>query len=118
MYKSVGILKPTELEQKFYWVCQNCNHFLDANTGDELVESCPVCGNEPSSSTAKKMKLYKVPKAFTTDWEKLPEVTPYIKPQRQPVSQIFLINDGDLSETLPPQSDLFTFTVSKGGNFF
>ncbi|OYE00768.1 DEAD/DEAH box helicase [Nostoc sp. 'Peltigera membranacea cyanobiont' 232] len=118
MYKSVGILKPTELEQKFYWVCQNCNHFLDANTGDELVESCPVCGDEPSSPAAKKMKLYKVPKAFTTDWEKLPEVTPYIKPQRQPVSQIFLINDGDLSETLPPQLGLYTLTVSKGGNFF
>lgn len=118
MYKSVGILKPTELEQKFYWVCQNCNHFLDANTGDEPVESCPVCGDEPSSPAAKKMKLYKVPKAFTTDWEKLPEVTPYIKPQRQPVSQIFLINDGDLSETLPPQLGLYTLTVSKGGNFF
>ncbi len=118
MYKSVGILKPTELEQKFYWVCQNCNHFLDANTGDEPVESCPVCGDEPSSSAAKRKKLYKVPKAFTTDWEKLPEVTPYIKPQRQPVSQIFLINDGDLSETLPPQLGLYTLTVSKGGNFF
>jgi ATP-dependent helicase YprA (DUF1998 family) len=118
MYKSVGILKPTELEQRFYWVCQNCNHFLDANTGDKLIESCPVCGDEPSSPAAKKMKLYKVPKAFTTDWEKPPEVTPYIKPQRQPVSQIFLINDGDLSETLPPQLGLYTLTVSKGGNLF
>jgi ATP-dependent helicase YprA (DUF1998 family)/rubrerythrin len=118
MYKSVGILKPTELEQKFYWVCQNCNHFLDANTANEPVESCPVCGDEPSSPAAKKMKLYKVPKAFTTDWEKLPQVTPYIKPQRQPVSQIFLINDGDLSETLPAQLGSYTLTASKGGNFF
>ncbi len=118
MYKSVGILKPTELEDKFYWVCQNCNHFLNLNKEDKLVEPCPVCGNNPSSPAAKKMKLYKVPKAFTTDWEKPPQVTPYIKPQRQPVSEIFLINDGDSSENLPSQFNFYTLTVSQGGKFF
>nr|MBA3920694.1 DEAD/DEAH box helicase [Nostocaceae cyanobacterium] len=118
MYKSVGILKPTELEQKFYWVCQNCNHFLDSNKEGELIESCHVCGDKPFSPAGKKMILYKIPKAFTTDWEKLPEVTPYIKPQRQPVSQICLINDGHSPKPLPSKSGLYTITVSKGGNFF
>ena len=117
VYKSVGILKPAELEKKYYWVCQNCNHFIRSDKQDDLVESCPVCGDEPSSPAAQKKKLYKIPKAFTTDWEKLPQVTPYIKPQRQPISQIFLINDGDSSETWHP-SELYTLTASKGGNFF
>ncbi len=117
VYKSVGIIKPAELEKKYYWVCQNCNHFIPDDKQDNLVESCPVCGHEPSSSAAQKKKLYKIPKAFSTDWEKPPQVTPYIKPQRQPISQIFLINDGDTSETLPP-SKFYTLTISKRGNFF
>jgi ATP-dependent helicase YprA (DUF1998 family) len=118
MYKSVGIPKPAELEQKFYWVCQHCNHFLCDNKKGELIENCPVCRQEPASPAAKQMKLYKVPKSFTTDWGTVAEVTPYIKPQRQPISQIFLIDDGYSFETLPPQLGLYTLTVSKGGNFF
>jgi len=117
VYKSVGILKPAELEKKYYWVCQNCNHFLRSDKQEDLVESCPVCGHEPSSAAAKKSKLYKIPKAFSTDWEKQPQVTPFMKPQRQPISQIFLINEGDTAETLQP-SELYTLSVSQGGNFF
>lgn len=117
VYKSVGILKPRELENKYYWVCQNCNYFIRSDKQDDPVENCPVCRREPSSSAAKKKKLYKIPKTFLTDWENVPKVTPYIKPQRQPISQIFLINDGDTSETLHP-SELYSLTVSKGGNFF
>ena len=118
VYKSVGILKPGGLEKKYYWVCQNCNNFIASNREDDLVEDCPVCRQEPPSPAAKKMKVYKVPKAFTTDWTAGSKVTPYIKSQRQPISQIFLINDGDSSESLPSELDLYTLTVSKGGNFF
>jgi ATP-dependent helicase YprA (DUF1998 family) len=117
VYKSVGILKPAELEKKYYWVCQNCNHFMRSDKQDDLVEVCPVCGHEPSSPASQKKKLYKIPKAFSTDWEKPAQVTPYIKPQRQPISQIFLINNGDISETIQT-SKLYNLTVSKGGNFF
>jgi hypothetical protein len=118
VYKSVGILKPGDLEKKYYWVCQNCNNFIASNREDDLVEDCPVCRQEPPSPAAQKMKVYKVPKAFTTDWTAGSKVTPYIKSQRQPISQIFLINDGDSSESLPSELDLYTLTVSKGGNFF
>ena len=118
VYKSVGILKPSQLEKKYYWVCQNCNNFIAANKEADFVECCPVCSEKPSSGAAQEMKLYKVPKAFTTDWTKEPQVTPYIKPQRQPISQIFLIKDGDASETLLSELGLYTLTVSKGGKFF
>ncbi len=118
VYKSVGILKPGNLEKKYYWVCQNCNNFIASNREDDLVEDCPVCRQEPPSPAAQKMKVYKVPKAFTTDWTAGSKVTPYIKSQRQPISQIFLINDGASSESLPSELDLYTLTVSKGGNFF
>ncbi|GAA6620526.1 Zn-binding domain-containing protein [Scytonema sp. NUACC26] len=119
VYKSVGILKPAQLEKKYYWVCQNCSKFIASNKGDDLVEECPVCGKEPSSSNlAKKMKLYKVPKAFITDWTKEPQVTPYFKPQRQLVSQIFLIDHGDTAQTLFSEKSLYTLIVSQRGKFF
>jgi ATP-dependent helicase YprA (DUF1998 family) len=118
VYKSVGILKPAELEKTYYWVCKNCNNFIASDKQDDLVEICPVCCKEPSSPAAQKKKLYKVPKAFTTDWTQDPQVTPYIKPQRQPTSQIFLINDGHSSETLVSQLHLYTLNFSKDGNFF
>lgn len=116
VYKSVGILRPGELEQRYYWVCQNCNNFCASNQ-QEPVEECPVCGVEPSSAAAQKMKLYKIPKAFTTNWTDPPKVTPYTKPQRQPTSQVFLANDGKNLEELP-NSGLYSLTVSQSGKFF
>lgn len=119
VYESVGILKPGNIEKKYYWVCQNCNNFIASNKEDELEEEeeCPVCGKDLSPRN-RQMKPYKVPKAFTTDWTKDPKVTPYIKPQRQPVSQIFLVNDGEDAENLSSEFGFYTLTFSKGGNFF
>jgi len=116
VYKSVGILRPGELEQRYYWVCQNCNNFHASNQ-QEAVEDCPVCRKQPSSAAAQKMKLYKIPKAFTTDWTVTPKVTPYTKPQRQPTSQVFLANDGQNLEELS-NSGLYSLTVSQSGKFF
>ena len=114
VFSSVGILRPQELEQKYYWVCKQCNHFEKSQQKD-IVEECPVCGYEPSTR-AKEMKLYKIPKAFTTDWTTTAKVTPYFKPQRQPTSQVFLANEG-----INPQkeaTDLYELVVSQGGTFF
>ena len=115
VYRSVGLLRPQELEQKYYWVCKKCNNFTTSQQPD-IVEECMVCGYEPSSATAKKMKLYKKPKAFTTDWATSPKVTPYFKPQRQPTSQVFLASDGDNAEQTA--NDLYNLNVSQGGTFF
>ncbi len=60
--------------------------------------------------------LYKIPKAFTTDWDSTPKVTPYFKPQRQPTSQVFLANDGNNPQEI--FRDLYQLTMSQGGTFF
>ncbi|WP_242056781.1 MULTISPECIES: DEAD/DEAH box helicase [Oscillatoriales] len=117
VYQSVGILRPNDLEKKYYWVCKNCNHFR-ASTVEEVMEECPVCGWEPTPATAQKMKAYKVPKAFTTDWTATPKVTPYTKPQRQPTSQVFLANDGENIEEVAHESGMYSLTVSQSGRFF
>lgn len=115
VFSSVGILRPQDLEQKYYWVCKQCNNFQPSQQED-IVEECSVCSYEPSSASAKRMKLYKIPKAFTTDWTTTAKVTPYFKPQRQPTSQIFLANDGNNPQAIP--NDLYRLTVSQGGTFF
>ncbi len=117
VYQSVGILRPRDLEQKYYWVCKNCNNF-QSSSQERIVEECSVCGWEPTPVSAKKMKLYKVPKTFTTDWTTTPKVTPYIKPQRQPTSQVFLANDGENPKPLSDESGLYSLIVSQGGKFF
>ncbi|KAB8313912.1 DEAD/DEAH box helicase [Tolypothrix campylonemoides VB511288] len=117
VYQSVGILRPRDLEQKYYWVCKNCNNF-QSSSQEGFVEECSVCGWEPTPASAKKMKLYKVPKAFMTDWTTTPKVTPYTKPQRQPTSQVFLANDGENPENLSHESGFYSLIVSQGGKFF
>jgi len=117
VYQSVGILRPSDLEKKYYWVCKNCNNFQASNQ-EGFVEECSVCGEEPTTASAKKMKPYKVPKAFTTDWTTTPKVTPYTKPQRQPTSQVFLANDGENPEKILQNSGLYNLTLSQGGKFF
>lgn len=115
VYQSVGILRPNELEQKYYWVCKSCNNFKASNQ-EELVEECPVCGWEPTPAAAAKMKPYKIPKAFTTDWTVEPKVTPYIKPLRQPTSQVFLAQDGENPQLF--KTDFYKLIASQGGTFF
>ncbi|MBC1212935.1 DEAD/DEAH box helicase [Trichormus variabilis ARAD] len=115
VYQSVGILRPSDLEQKYYWVCKNCNHF-ESSISEQIIEQCSVCGCKPTPAAAGKMKLYKVPKAFTTDWSVTPKVTPYTKPQRQLTSQVFLAKSGEDQEQL--ESEFYKLTVNKGGILF
>lgn len=116
VYQSVGILRPKDLEDNYYWVCKYCNNF-QRSKHQEVVENCRVCEKIPTSATAKKMKAYKVPKAFITDWTDVPKVTPYTKPMRQPTSQVFLANEGETSEK-SHELGLYCLVVSQGGTFF
>ncbi len=124
VHTSVGVLRPDDLPNRFYWVCQSCNFFMSASTDTELLNRlgiadgdprCPVCQAKPPASE-QKPRLYKIPKAFTTDWGEPPKVTPYNKPMRQPTSQVFLAQEGDNAE--PQSSEFFELTVSQGGQFF
>jgi ATP-dependent helicase YprA (DUF1998 family) len=116
VYKSVGITRPKELENKYYWVCkENCNHFHSSPNPDP-IEECPVCQCEPKLASNKDMKQYKIPKSFMTDWSKPAKVTPYIKPQPQPTSQVFLAQDGQDPKNIP--YIFCDLTVSRSGTFF
>ena len=117
VYHSVGVLRPGDLSQRFYWVCKFCNHFQDFGNPDATVEQCPTCRQSPARTTDQKVYAYRVPKAFMTDWTKEPQVTPYLKPVRQPTSQVFLASLGNPSETHEP-NDIYSLTSSRGGKFF
>lgn len=123
VHTSVGVLRPDDLPNRFYWVCQSCNFFMAASTREELQmrlgdddPRCPVCQSQPSTAIEKAPRLYKIPKAFTTDWSEQPKVTPYSKPMRQPTSQVFLAQEGDNAE--PQSSEFFELIVGQGGQFF
>ena len=115
VYKSVGILRPQDLEENYYWVCKNCNYFQKLKH-KEAIAKCQLCSCEPATTAAKQMKLYKIPKAFMTDWAELPKVTPYTKPLRQPTSQVFLANEG--KDPTYIESDFYRLTISQNGTFF
>ncbi len=116
VYQSVGILRPRDLEQRYYWVCKHCNHFVRYGDPDITVEECPTCHQRPTKTTDQGVNAYRVPKAFMTDWTKEPEVTPYLKPLRQPTSQVFLASPGQPSETWV--GIIYNLTSSRSGEFF
>jgi hypothetical protein len=80
VYHSVGVLRPSDLEERYYWVCKHCNHFDRYGDPDITVEECPTCHQRPTKTTDQKVYAYRVPKAFMTDWSKEAQVTPYLKP--------------------------------------
>ncbi len=117
VYRSVGISRPKDLEKKYYWVCKNCNHFLEFNTQNNQVEQCPICQHQPKLAIDKAVNEYKVPKAFVTDWAATAKVTPYLKPIRQITSQVFLANPGSVQRDVS-EENICHLTVNQNGTFF
>lgn len=117
VHTSVGVLRPDKLEKKHYWVCQTCNHFVSDVQPVLFPQECPVCKTLHSPAAAK-TKPYKIPQAFTTEWQQPPKVTPYSKPVRQPTSQVFLAQEGNHVESLSESQDFYHLTYSQGGRFF
>ena len=118
VYHSVGISRPKNLEQHYYWVCKNCNHFMDFNTPpNDKISHCPVCRNIPTAEVDKVVNAYKVPKAFVTDWAVTAKVTPYLKPTRQLTSQVFLASPGAI-QTYLSEENVCQLTVNQNGKFF
>ena len=120
VYRSVGINRPREPEKKYYWVCKNCNYFEAFSTRDNQnnqIEECRQCNHRPTSAIDKAINEYWVPKAFVTDWAATANVTPYLKPVRQPTSQVFLAHSGDPKQDLLVEN-ICQLTVSQNGTFF
>jgi len=134
LHRSVAVYRPNDLERRFYWVCQDCNYFMSASTEDPIEERlrdpsqpepcCPVCKSairkrrtrDSKSPNSRFSKAYKIPRAFTTDWSKEPEVTPTRKPKRQFTSQVFLANTNQ--DAAPVKTRFFETTASTAGEFF
>lgn len=121
VFHSVGIHSPKNLEKKYYWVCKNCNHFIEFKTkpsdsSNNGIDQCPVCQHTPSTFD-KAINEYKVPKAFVTDWAATAKVTPYLKPIRQLTSQVFLANPGLVQNTSSVEN-ICQLTVNQNGTFF
>ncbi len=116
VHTSVGLLRPSSLEAKFYWVCKACNYFANSQEGKEFAE-CPICKAEPATSSEKQTRAYRIPKSFTTDWDKPPQVTSYEKPLRQPISQVFLAQPGENSRSID-EPQCYSLEYSQGGKFF
>ena len=114
VHTSVGILRPDNLASRYYWVCPHCN-FFESQAQEFQHDDCPTC-QEPVKGMEQSSRLYKVPKSFTTDWSVTPRVTPYLKPIRQPTSQVFLAQAGEQIDIVP--HDLYDLQLSRGGKFF
>jgi superfamily II DNA/RNA helicase len=116
VHTSVGVFRADTLENKYYWVCEHCNHF-QSQQQEGNINSCPTCNRKPSPIKMK-TKQYRVPTAFVTDQTQAPRVTPYEKPMRQPTSQVFLAQDGSNPEIFGESSEAYNLTCSQNGVFF
>ncbi len=114
VHTSVGILRPDNLNSRYYWVCPHCN-FFESQAQEFQHDACPTC-QEPVNGMEQGSRFYKVPKSFTTDWSVTPRVTPYLKPLRQPTSQVFLAQAGEQIDIVP--HELYELKLSRGGEFF
>ncbi len=114
VHTSVGLLRPETLESKHYWVCPYCSYF-ESSSSEFQRPQCPTCKHS-IGVLGQGSRLYKVPKSFTTDWGETPKVTPYLKPMRQPTSQVFLAQEGEHLDTI--SQDLYALRLSRGGQFF
>lgn len=117
VYTSVGIVRPEKLERRHYWVCQHCNYFTSSLQASSY-DHCPICGTAPRLPIERNTRVYKIPSAFTTDWRQPAKVTPYIKPLRQPTSQVFLAKEGERAECLSHDGQPVHLIYSQGGRFF
>lgn len=114
VHTSVGILRPDNLDSRYYWVCPHCN-FFESRAQEFQHDNCPTC-QELVKGMEQSSRFYKVPKSFTTDWSVTPRVTPFLKPLRQPTSQVFLAQAGEQIDIVP--HELYELKLSRGGEFF
>ena len=130
VHTSVAVVRPSDLETRFYWVCPTCNAFVDRSSKADIKShlesetgdlSCRVCEAEVKEGTAGVGRAYIVPRNFSTDWSVTPKITPFRKPLRQPTSQVFLAKeqlDQDVDLSAVKANKFYQIVTSRSGVFF
>ena len=129
VHRSVAVLRPKDLETRYYWVCGKCNFFVDrisqsdikSRLENEIGDLSCDCGHEVNDSKNGVGRAYVVPRSFSTDWSESPKITPFRKPLRQPTSQVFLAqeqSDQDSDLTVSRPNKYYQLVTSRSGEFF
>jgi ATP-dependent helicase YprA (DUF1998 family) len=130
VHTSVAVVRPSDLETRFYWVCSTCNAFVDRSSKADIKShlenetgdlACRVCGSDVKEGTAGVGRAYIVPRSFSTDWSVTPKITPFRKPLRQPTSQVFLAKeqlDQDVDLSTSKANKFYQIVTSRSGVFF
>lgn len=130
VHRSVAVVRPIDLQMRYYWVCDNCNAYISKSSQAEIKEhlenhagelECRVCGVEVKEGKAGVGRAYVIPRSFSTNWQETPKITPFRKPSRQPTSQVFLAqeqSEQDLVLTGSNPNKCFQLVTSRSGVFF
>jgi ATP-dependent helicase YprA (DUF1998 family) len=130
VHTSVAVVRPIDLETRFYWVCERCNAFVDRSSQADIKSHlenesgdlyCQVCGVDVKEGKAGVGRAYVIPRAFSTNWSETPKITPFRKPLRQPTSQVFLAKEQlDQDNDLPVTqiNKFYQLVTSRSGVFF
>jgi len=134
VHRSVAVVRPIDLPTRYYWVCDNCNVFVNSSIQSDIKKhltnnsgqlECRVCGVEVKEGRLGVGRAYVIPRSFSTNWSETPKITPFRKPMRQPTSQVFLMPE-DAQENpesnhyinTSRSSQFFSLVTSQGGDFF
>ncbi|SBO42673.1 DEAD/DEAH box helicase [Cyanobium sp. NIES-981] len=130
VHRSVAVVRPIDLAMRYYWVCDQCNVFVNKSSQADIKKhlenqagdlECRVCGAEVKEGKAGVGRAYVIPRSFSTNWSETPKITPFRKPLRQPTSQVFLAqeqSDQDLDLTAIKPSKFYKLVTSRSGVFF
>lgn len=130
VHRSVAVVRPIDLVTRYYWVCDQCNVFVNKSNQAEIKKhletltgelQCRVCGTEVKEGKAGVGRAYVIPRSFSTNWSEPPKITPFRKPSRQPTSQVFLAqeqSDQDLDLTATKPNKYYQLVTSRSGIFF
>ena len=130
VHRSVAVVRPIDLVTRYYWVCDQCNVFVNRSNQADIKKhletptgelQCRVCGTEVKEGKAGVGRAYVIPRSFSTNWSETPKITPFRKPLRQPTSQVFLAqeqSDQDLDLTATKPNKYYQLVTSRSGVFF
>lgn len=130
VHRSVAVVRPIDLVTRYYWVCDQCNVFVNRSNQADIKKhletpagelECRVCGAEVNEGKAGVGRAYVIPRSFSTNWSETPKITPFRKPLRQPTSQVFLAqeqSDQDFDLTASKPNKYYQLVTSRSGVFF